>query len=362
VVILIVFTVQNLNNVVIRVGDRWLVPQATLGAIAIVALQLHHSRPRQAGVRPRWWPATLALQAVLSYALLPFVGALSLIYLGFLAGSAVLLVRGRWGWTAFVAVLASCAVISVSVPFSPGSQVSIRGAIYVTALFSAIGLVVYGLSRLTALAGELEAVRDELTRSAVLRERLRVARNVHDLLGLGLSAIALKADLVLRLVTGGDPRARAEMEEMRQICLTARNDIRLVADDASRLSLGAEVARARQVLFSAGIDLETRAPERPVPDNVDALLATVLREAVTNVLRHSTARECRIEVVVDGDVLRLFVGNDGAPAPRAPGGRAGSGLANLTARVQAAGGRFTSRRDGERFDLVAEVPLPAPPS
>ncbi len=88
----------------------------------------------------------------------------------------------------------------------------------------------------------------------------------------------------------------------------------------------------------------------------------MLREAVTNVLRHSTARECRIEVVVDGDVLRLAVTNDGAPAPRAPGGRAGSGLANLTARVEAAFGRLASRRDGERFELVAEVPLPAPPS
>lgn len=98
----------------------------------------------------------------------------------------------------------------------------------------------------------------------------------------------------------------------------------------------------------------------------DDVLAPVLREAVTNILRHSAATVCTIEVTADDGVLRLRVSNDGAhqlQSARRPtaGGHPGSGLTNLTARAQAAGGRLTSCQADGRFDLIAEIPLSAPP-
>jgi signal transduction histidine kinase len=94
---------------------------------------------------------------------------------------------------------------------------------------------------------------------------------------------------------------------------------------------------------------------------VDDVLAVVLREAVTNILRHTAATRCTIEAATAGSTVRLAISNDGVTSPPVggdgPGGGRGSGLANLTARVQAAGGRLSSFRAGNRFELIVEIPL-----
>jgi len=183
---------------------------------------------------------------------------------------------------------------------------------------------------------------------------------VHDLLGLGLSAIALKSDLIAALIGRDDARAAAEMEEMSRICAAVRADARLVTGDGRRLSLVAELAAAKQILTSAGIRVSADIPGEPLPAAADDVLAPVLREAVTNILRHAAATACLIEVTACDTTLRLHVGNDGVGArPDAAGGR-GLGLANLESRVRAAGGRLTIRQADGRFDLTAELPLEAP--
>jgi len=216
---------------------------------------------------------------------------------------------------------------------------------------------VYGLTRLARLAVQLEALRGELALKAMLDERLRVARDTHDLLGLGLSAIALKADLVSRLIGRDNARARTEIGELARICATARADMRLVIGEARDLPLEAELAAAREVIESAGIDVRTSITGTPVPDAAAAVLVPVLREAVTNILRHSSASYCTLEMTAEAGVMRLQISNDGSVSPPTAAGHAGNGLANLTARVEAAGGGLTSGRVGHRFDLVAEIPL-----
>src|SRR5262249_54102377 len=159
------------------------------------------------------------------------------------------------------------------------------------------------------LAVQVEALRGELARIAVLHERVRVARDVHDLLGLGLSAIALKTDLVSRLIGRDYTRTRIELEDLQRLCTTARTEVRVVTDDSHHLSLDGEIAWARTVLASTGIQIRTElhadSPihaqiDPAVPARVDTVLAIVLREAVTNILRHSSASHCTIKTAVDG--------------------------------------------------------------
>jgi two-component system sensor histidine kinase DesK len=234
---------------------------------------------------------------------------------------------------------------------------------------AAIGLLVYGLTWLAGLAIRMESLSGELARMAVVQERLRIAQDVHDLLGLGLSAIALKADLAGRLIGRDDRRAAAELEEMSRVCAQARAEVRLVTGDGQRLSLAAEVTAATQILVSAGIEVRARMSAGPLPAVADDVLAPVLREAVTNILRHSTAKTCTIEAMSGDGTLRLRVSNDGVPERTATGSlggraaaddRSGSGLANVTARVHAAGGQLTSCGAGGRFDLVAAIRLGVP--
>jgi two-component system, NarL family, sensor histidine kinase DesK len=359
------FAAQSVNVVLAAHVSPAVKALAVVGAVAIVALQLRHSWRSPGGGRPQAWRWTLALQAALTYATLLFLGpvqALVLsIFAGFLAGSALLLLPGWWAWAAYAAVVVSplAAYAANPGPGTPLAQISYL--VYMVTGPAYIGLLVYGLSWLAGLAVQLEGLRGELAAAAAARERLRVARDTHDLLGLGLSAIALKTDLIGRLIGRDDARARAEIAELRRICAAASADIRLVTGEGWRLSLDGELALVREVLVSAGIEVRADMAGGPLPAAADAVLAPVLREAVTNILRHSSARQCTIVTAASGGVLQLSVSNDGAAGPAAGDGGSGHGLANLTARVETAGGHLTCCQAGGRFELIAEIPLPAMP-
>lgn len=380
---LLEFAVGNVGYIVAFGGYGARLTALAIGDIVlVVVLQLYHSWSARGGGRPRAWPLSLGLQAVLVYAfLLPFVAAYIGAFGGFLAGSVLLLVPGRWRWAGFAAVVASWSVLYTWLPLL-GSGITSSQRVPYTFEYAAAaardGLLVYGLSRLAGLARQLEELRGELARTAVVQERLRAARDIHDLLGLGLSAIALKSDLITRLIGRDNARAATEIGEMERICAAARADIRRVTGGSQRLSLAAELASARQILASAGIDVTTGTGTWLLPDRADAALAPVLREAVTNILRHSAATHCTIEATDDG-TLRLRVSNDGAadrpdasdgtvsaatgghPATLAARDGYGSGLANLTVRLQAVGGRLTTSHADGRFDLIAEIPPPGLP-
>jgi two-component system sensor histidine kinase DesK len=330
-------------------------------AVALVILQLRHSWPSRGVARPRGWPVTLFLQAILTYVLVPLTGWHPLIMLGFLAGSALLLVPGAPGWAAFAAVIATLPVLFAVKPIAGLSTVEWLGAmVFLTLDSAALGLLVYGLTRLAQLAVQLENLRGELARKAVAGERLRVARDTHDLLGLGLSAIAMKADLIGKLLGRGDARAGEEIAELARICATARADVRLVAGEARNLPIDAELAAARDVLASTGIDVRMCVSADPPPEAA-AVLVPVVREAVTNILKHSSASYCVLEMTADARLLHLSISNDGSDdtgsGPLAEVGRTGNGLRNLAARLEAAGGDLTATREDGTFSLAVELPL-----
>jgi len=336
-------------------------------AVALIALQLRHSWPSPGARQPRGWQVTLGLQALLTYAMVPVTGWRPLAACGFLAGSALLLIPAPSGRIAFAAVIASVPVLWAVKPVPGLTPLAWVGAvIYLTLLSAVLGLLVYGLTRLAWLAVHLEDLRGELARQAVLGERLRVARDTHDLLGLGLSAIAMKADLIGRLIDRGDARAGPEIAELARICATARADMRMVTGEARDLPLDAELTAARDVLASAGIDVRASVSADPVPGAAAAALVPVVREAVTNILKHSSASYCVLEMTASAGSLRLLISNDGSNdagrAPLAAVGRTGSGLGNLAARVEDAGGHLAAGQNGGQFSLVAEIPLPVPPS
>jgi two-component system sensor histidine kinase DesK len=357
----------NVNDVAGGSFSAPVIGWTAANAVALVALQLRHSWPSPGARRPQGWQVTLGLQVLLTYAMVPVTGWRPLAACGLLAGSALLLIPAPLGRIAFAAVIASVPALLAVKPI-PGLTplVWLGVAVFLTLLSVVFGLLVYGLTRLAWLAVQLEDLRAELARKAVLGERLRVARDTHDLLGLGLSAIAMKADLIGRLIDRGDARAGAEIAELARICATARADMRLVTSEARDLPLDAELAAARDVLASAGINVRASVDTDLVPRAAAAVLVPVVREAVTNVLKHSSASYCVLEMTADDGMARLLISNDGSNdagnAPLAAVGRTGSGLGNLAARVEAAGGRLIVERDGGGFSLAAEIPLAGQPS
>jgi signal transduction histidine kinase len=219
------------------------------------------------------------------------------------------------------------------------------------------GLVVYGLTWMVRTVAELRAARGQIAKAAVADERLRFARDLHDLLGLSLSAITLKCELAHRLVTADPARAREELTEILAISRLALADVRSVAGGYRDLSLAEESRSAESLLVAAEVDVRMNLHHDELPVQVGTVLATVLREGVTNVLRHSKGESCEISVEQRDGAVLLDIVNDGVTeAPELS--RNGSGLGNLSARVGMVGGELTAGvcPDG-RFHLHARVPL-----
>jgi signal transduction histidine kinase len=215
--------------------------------------------------------------------------------------------------------------------------------------------VSYGLIRLSNLVVLLHQAQRDLTREALIQERTRIARDLHDLLSFSLSAVALKGELCERLLDIDPVRARTELAALPELVERARAELESVAHATVGLRLDQELAAAHTVLEAAGIRAVATVETGPLPPEVDTAMAAVLREAVTNVVRHSTARTCTITIIPVGHTVRLRVVNDGAaePPPSAPQpGPGGSGLTGLAERT---GGQLTvGSQLGGRFELVAD--------
>jgi two-component system sensor histidine kinase DesK len=189
--------------------------------------------------------------------------------------------------------------------------------------------------------------------TAMAQERLRFARGLHDLLGHSLSLIALKSELAGRLAELDPARARTEMADVEAAARRALAEVRDAVSGYRQVSLAQAQAEARSALFAAGITLRTPAPAEPLPGAVDAVLGWVVREATTNVLRHSGARSVTVELArVAGDVT-LTVTDDG----HGTAGEAGAGLSGLAERVEGLGGRLTTGVAGSSgFRLTVVLP------
>jgi two-component system, NarL family, sensor histidine kinase DesK len=277
---------------------------------------------------------------------------------GFFAGSAMLLLSGGAAWALFAAAVGSMLVGGV-VAAAVVSDLTGYDVAYLTLSTLVLGLVVFGLTRLSQLVRYVTAKRGELAQLAVIRERMRFARDLHDLLGYSLSAITLKAEVTRRMVGVNPGRARDELGEVLDIARQALADVRIVASGYRNISLAKEASSVSSLLAAAGIDAEVEVDCGLLDEKVDTVLATVLREAVTNMLRHSTARHCSIQAGITGETIRLRVANDGVPHSAAAA-RDGGGLENLSTRMAAIGGSLSARVDsGGWFEVLAEAP-PAP--
>lgn len=193
-------------------------------------------------------------------------------------------------------------------------------------------------------------------RLAAAEERLRFARDVHDLLGQDLTVIALKAELAARLAPVDAERAGREAAEAQRLAGSALHRVRAAVHGYRTVDLAEQLAAVAEVLRSCGVRCEVVPPPGDLPAGVAAELAAVLREAGTNVLRHSRADWCRIEITREGDVATMTVRNDGIGDDAGPD-RHSHGLRGLTERLSAAGGALRTGRAGGVFTVEATVPV-----
>ncbi|MFT3943842.1 MAG: histidine kinase [Ancrocorticia sp.] len=391
----------------------------TVAVLRGIALQEVDSRPL-----PRWSLPGLAASTLAACGAGFLVTFLSEKYLDFPFGPVVLPLiltgwtlapRLNWQWTVAVSSVIGLAMVGFAAML--GEDIFEDPGFAVTSLW----LPTFGILMVMMLTirwsitvtasvrdqSQMDAMRADL---AVAEERLRIARDMHDILGRTLTAVALKSDLAAALAMAGQSeKAAAESKAVHQLADDALRELRGVLAGYRRADLSTELAGAKGLLDSAGVVTRLIGDARDVPQHASEAFSWVLREAATNIVRHSEATRCtiRLDVRAGESVLSVtndgvreirphrfgFVGTDGGSASAGSGAGSfglnddgardlthsagfgtnstgsgfnggasgcadvpGSGLAGLRGRLEALDATLAVERDGDTFVLVARVP------
>ncbi len=312
---------------------------ATLAFVALTDRTVLFRRAKP-GQYARWqWlllPVLVALGAVLFA-----VGGMA--WLSALAVASAGVGRVTPDGRATVIGLACCTGIAVAISAATGLG---SGNTVVAGAVVALGnLLAHSAERRNVLMYRLNETRAELARAAVAEERLRISRDLHDLLGHSLSLITLKAELAGRVIDTDPARAAREIAELETVARRSLTEVRQAVTSYRQPSLAAELVSSRRMLASAGIDCQLRVPGAySLPPAVDALLAWTVREGATNIVRHSTARHADIVIELTDTEASARLSDDGA-GPRGKGLRAIAG-AMAGGRAADGGGGTAARRDG----------------
>lgn len=352
--IIVAVCLTDLTRALLLAGEITELAVSAIDLAVLVLLQVTYFRQVSALQRH----LALAAQAVLL--VLPYVlfGHSWAGVAGLVAGNALVVLRPAFGWSVFVATVVATGLAQTT----RGEAMMATAA---TALLLAGLATGYATHRsLTADVRPSEVALGVDTPidspidnavAAVAAERVRVARDLHDLLGYSLSAIKLKSELAHKIVADRPDHAREHISDILDITHHALADVRSLARAYRPLSLADTSDSAKAMLAASNIDVRVEFDHDPLPEPVETVLAAVLCEAVTNVLRHSDARTCTIGVHQCGTTVLLDVINDGA-ADR-PASADCNGVRNQAERVKAVGGTFSARHIGDgSFHVHAAIP------
>jgi len=300
-------------------------------------------------VRLRYRVTVLVVLCVLALATVPAAGPSSITFIVFIVATAIASFGRLTVFIAGGSALAVCVAIYLAFP---SSQDAIPGG----ALGVVLASVAMQASRKLAVRGrQLAAAREEMTELAVAAERERMARDLHDILGHSLTVIAMKSELAGRLIDSDSARSAVEIADIERIARQSLADVRATINGSREVNLAAEIVNARTALAAAGIHAVLPNALDDVPEQRSELFGWIVREAVTNVVRHSAAAECTVSVGTNS----IEVVDDGIgladPDPHAGGGR---GLRGLSNRVEEAGGSLLLGR-GRPGGLRLRVDLPS---
>jgi two-component system, NarL family, sensor histidine kinase DesK len=229
-------------------------------------------------------------------------------------------------------------------------------------LVRGLGLDMIGVSRMGSAIRELQAARRELARLAVIEERERLSRDLHDLLGQTLSMISLKSELAGCLIEEDPKRCAQELSEIERVSRKTLREVREAVTGYRQPTLSNELEGARQLLCAAGIKAEIEPLQEPLPPALDAALAWTVREGVTNVIRHSRARYCCIYLNHKIGTVGAEILNDGGERrSEEKTSRRGLGLAGLRERISPLGGELEAGplllQGKDHFRLCVELPF-----
>ncbi|MER7670499.1 histidine kinase [Kitasatospora sp. NPDC096128] len=315
----------------------------------------------QAGMRPRACQVVVGTMIVLAVAASFAFGGAFLTMFIYASVSLAVITPPKHALRALVAMAALTAGTGLVIHADSDNTTTFTLSAFLS------GVAMTGLQRLVATMKELREARAAVAHLAASEERLRLARDLHDLLGHSLSLITLKSELAGRFMDAGkDEAARAQVADIEQVARQSLIDVREAVTGFRRPTLPVELAAARTALSAAQVRLEA-APELvdawpSLADEEAGALAWALREAVTNIVRHGEgATVCTVTADESweggGERYAVLEITDNGPGPGKS--QPGNGLSGLEERLALVGGRLETGpgERGKGFRLRASVPL-----
>ena len=283
-------------------------------------------------------------------ALLPIVGPYTLSFIVY--GASFAGFQGRRWFTLLTVVVA----VALTIGLHYAAGMDWPSVITVSFLSVSIGVGNSYLFNWRQATRRLQAAQLEVARVARIAERERIARDLHDLLGHTLSVIVLKSELAAKLTEADPARAAQEIRDVERISREALAEVRAAVKGYRASGIQAELAGAAVALESAGVRLDLDLHAGPLQPEVEHALAFVLREAITNVIRHAGAKTCAVTLYIEREAITLSVSDDGVPSLSLV---EGSGLRGMRERVTALGGAFDWNAD-RGFSMTAFIPVLRP--
>ncbi|HEY4048696.1 MAG TPA: sensor histidine kinase [Acidobacteriaceae bacterium] len=219
-----------------------------------------------------------------------------------------------------------------------------------------VGVTVFSEAQQRRSDARLRLAHEEIEHLAKRAERERIARDMHDVLGHTLSMIVLKSELAGRLIHGAPAKASKEIGDIERTARHALSEVRQAIGGYRAESLAAELERTQRTLSTAGLHLVCNADPLPLRPADETVLSLIVREAVTNIVRHANARECRLSIENQGDHALLVISDDGRGGVR----QEGNGLRGMRERVEARGGKFMlSSENGTQLKILLPLEQPS---
>lgn len=280
----------------------------------------------------RWAWASLTVMAAIIAVLAVLIGSQAFGATIYMAVLAMMTLPTRQAWLSVGVLVVVIETVPRIVPdWDPGTFFAFQLVISAVAA--------WGITQVFKRNHELAVARQQLADLAVVAERERVSRDVHDILGHSLTVITVKAELAGRLIELDPARAAVEIAEVEALAREALSDVRSTVGGMRQVDIAVELTNARSALEAAAIEATVPADADVVPLRNRELFGWTVREAVTNVVRHSGARRCSVVL----DATRIEISDDGSGMTQESSSD-GNGLRGLAERVKSAGGTLTVGR------------------
>lgn len=326
--------------------------------IGLILLMLFFTAYRLSFIKRGWTVyLTLGIEMIINIGMTMYFGYVYFaLFLAFFIGN----IQNKSGFVTLYVIHLTTTILAITAGFFLQSETFLMQLPFI--LISVIGVIIlpfiiYNRNKREQLEHQLEDANEKISQLMVVEERQRIARDLHDTLGQKLSLIGFKSDLAAKLMDVNHQSSKSEIEDIHLTARTALNEVREIVSDMKGTKLSDEIIRVREILKATHIEFSIAGDEEleHTPLLVENVLSMCLKEAVTNIVKHSHASLCHLSIRDSPNELVMKIRDNGIGIPADQKAYKESGLQGMKERLEFVNGSL-SKESSNGMTLTIKVP------